>query len=407
MEERRKERGMRLWVTIPTMCLLRSVAGLSYPLPLKKLGRKWPCQEIILLRCTTCEGPAAISFTRDASQQEHNIFDVAALDLAAAAGIHLRKAREVDIAQISEIWVDAFRGPFAWWQALTKLQQELIFAQQLRVRLLALEAGQIRHSMFVAADAASGLIVGFSEVGLLPPPPPPPPQSPLSQFLPTLAAFTDGAREGELRSDNIADGGNDGRGDGGGETAEVELVVEESIWAEGIAAAAAVSLFADGVVTIRTADATRAADAVQAAPIEEVPYLANVAVSAARRGRGIGRALVAAAEAVVRSGFFDGPGNSCDCNNGSGGIKESDIGEENDIGDGNGGGDKKCDGGGGGGGGLRRDDALFVAVEPGNAPALRLYRGAGFELVAVDRGRPGGRRRRARSSRAFFKKRLH
>ncbi|KAG5181526.1 hypothetical protein JKP88DRAFT_321314 [Tribonema minus] len=74
-----------------------------------------------------------------------------------------------DLAAASRLCIQTFRGPVPWWQGLQGLRQELSLTYRLQQRLKGIDANTMEHKMVVAVGG-DGQIVGFMEVGMLPPP---------------------------------------------------------------------------------------------------------------------------------------------------------------------------------------------------------------------------------------------
>ncbi|CAM9237054.1 unnamed protein product [Discosporangium mesarthrocarpum] len=88
----------------------------------------------------------------------------------ADSGLRVRTGRSADMPAVSHLCIEAFRGPFEWWMTPIQIIQEFTFVGQLRARLGLIKRNEINHACIVAEDCKTQQVVGFLEIGMLPPP---------------------------------------------------------------------------------------------------------------------------------------------------------------------------------------------------------------------------------------------
>ena len=87
--------------------------------------------------------------------------------------LFIRNVQRQDLTNIAELCADTFDGPFDWLRGLKGDRARSVreYKDQLINRFDNLVTGGYKHAMFVACeDGGEGGIVGFLEVGTLPPP---------------------------------------------------------------------------------------------------------------------------------------------------------------------------------------------------------------------------------------------
>ena len=266
---------------------------------------------------------------------------LALLAFAAPPPISFRSCNFADLDTVSELCAEAFSGPFEWFQPLQKAAAVTKFRAVLTRRLRATleqrtasarpEEKRLRHALIVATRPGDG-IVGFVEVGLLPEP---------RSVGERKRAEKDGWLEAEGKkgeSKGESGGGGEGEagsggGSGSGSGSEGEGRAPPSAAGADTDAAGGAppeSAVAGGSGGSVWQDAIKEAERKRP---DQVPFLANLVVAPSSRRSGVGRGLVRVGSELVRRRW--------------------------------------------------KRDQLFVAVEPENAAAVRLYEDVGFRDLGV------------------------
>ena len=89
-------------------------------------------------------------------------------EYASTGIITYRNAQLEDIDQISQLCSVTFDGPFDWYMVLQKAQSLERFRLQLSTRFYSFVESGLKHAMFVAVK--NNAVIGFVEIGMLPPP---------------------------------------------------------------------------------------------------------------------------------------------------------------------------------------------------------------------------------------------
>ena len=84
--------------------------------------------------------------------------------------IEYRNVRESDINAIGILCADVFEGPFNWLQGFERIRAEENSRVSIGQRYRNFVCKNMKHSMIIAVDSDTKDIVGFLEVGQLPPP---------------------------------------------------------------------------------------------------------------------------------------------------------------------------------------------------------------------------------------------
>lgn len=180
---------------------------------------------------------------------------------------------------------------------LARKQQEFTFFGQINARLGMVNRNEMKHGMVVVEDTASNRVVGFLEIGMLPPPSQYEQQSLATSALPDTV---------EVENANPKSSSSDDSGSTGG------------LWAAAEAAAEAPSriFFSKKKVNVISAGEDSAGDVGAAEDDDkrrrqrikqrreqrpDAAYLANVVVDKNQRRRGIGRMMVTSAVEITRA----------------------------------------------------------------------------------------------------------